>query len=139
MFDGVVRIFKAARQAKNMTQAELAERLYISENAWYKIEAGVNQLSFQYIKPVCEILDLSYLEVFAVAIYSGESSKFDLRGLDVGVSDKILDVDIRRPGRIAVNSEQAVKQLLADYAGKDVRDDEFGRWFSSLLDMKGSR
>ena len=139
MFDAVVKIFRRARLRQNMTQAELANRLHISDKAWSKIEAGANQLSFPYIKPVCEILDLPYLEVLAVAVYPEHSTQFDLRGLDVGANDKILDVDIRRPSNIPVDSKRAVMRLLADYAGRDIHDDEFMRWFSILLDMKGSK
>lgn len=63
MFEHIVKIFKFARKSQNMTQAELAEKLGISDKAWSKIETGANQMEFWYIKPACDALNLPYLEI----------------------------------------------------------------------------
>lgn len=56
-------ILKKARLAKGMTQREVAEKAYISERLYSKIETGSRRLTIGNLARVCHVLDLSVDEV----------------------------------------------------------------------------
>ena len=59
MLENLVELFKQIRIAQNITQAELADKIGITDKAWSKIETGVNQLEIQHIGPICKALNLT--------------------------------------------------------------------------------
>lgn len=51
------------RKEKNLTQEELANKLGITKNAVSKWERGISMMDVSLFKPVCEILDISIVEL----------------------------------------------------------------------------
>lgn len=56
--------FRAARRAKKLTQQQVAEKLKIDRSAVAHYESGTARPQFDNIKKVCELLDLTYEDLF---------------------------------------------------------------------------
>ena len=64
------------RKEKNMTQADIAEKLGVSNRAVSKWENGLNMPDLSLFKPLCEILDISINELMSgEEVNSGEYQK----------------------------------------------------------------
>lgn len=58
-------MLKEYRLRKGFTQKYVAHVLGITSKAYSKIETGVNSLDVSYIVPVCDLLDIPYLNMYA--------------------------------------------------------------------------
>jgi len=55
----VGQIFKRARLAKNLTQAEVALRAGISANTYARIERGIQSPNFSSVRNIARVLDIN--------------------------------------------------------------------------------
>ena len=62
----LIKLLKTTRLEKKLTQAQVAETIHISPKAYSKIESGANELKHEYIKPICELLDIPYMKALTL-------------------------------------------------------------------------
>jgi len=55
---------KAARRAKGLTQKEVADKMNTNQQQYSRYETGVHELSYQQIKDLCSIIDITPNEMF---------------------------------------------------------------------------
>ena len=63
------------RKSKNLTQEALADKLGITKNAISKWERGLSMMDVSLLKPVCEILDISIVELLNGERFKQEDMK----------------------------------------------------------------
>lgn len=63
---------KKARLEKNLTQANLAEKLDISVSYISKLECGVSHINFKRLEQVCDLLDVSEIYILSGSIDTSE-------------------------------------------------------------------
>lgn len=139
MSDNLIQLFKATRLAKNISQADIADKIHISPKAWSKIETGQNVLKFEYVKPICELLDIPYVQALQIInpIFkptetslkeAGELSKTGelLSICQDGTKEPITNIPMHHLGRTEFTPEEyAMFCLLADYFEFDPEDEYF--------------
>lgn len=64
------------RREHNLSQAEIAERLSISQTAYYKIEKGKTALISEHLPKIADALDLTE-EALVLGYEPGEKEKFE--------------------------------------------------------------
>ena len=64
------------RREHNLSQAEIAERLSISQTAYYKIERGKTSLISEHLPKIADALDLSE-EALVLGYEPGEKEKYE--------------------------------------------------------------
>ncbi len=57
---------KQARSVKNLTQKEVADRLYMNQQQYNRFENGIFELNYQQILNLCAILEITPNEIFDV-------------------------------------------------------------------------
>ncbi|MDE7168436.1 MAG: helix-turn-helix domain-containing protein [Clostridia bacterium] len=55
---------KAARKSKKLTQKEVAQHLYMTQQQYSRFENGVFELNYSQILQICDLLDITPNEVF---------------------------------------------------------------------------
>ncbi len=55
---------KEARKFKGLTQKELADMLYMTQQQYSRFENGIFELNYDQILKICDILDISPNELF---------------------------------------------------------------------------
>ena len=94
------------RKEKNLTQEELATKLGITKNAVSKWERGLSMMDVSLFKPVCEILDISIIELL-----NGE---------------KIKDDDINN------KTEDTIKNTI-EYSNKKIKNSRIKNIIATLI------
>ncbi len=64
------------RRAHNLSQAEIAERLSISQTAYHKIEKGETSLISEHLSKIANVLDLPE-ETLVLGYEPGEKKKYE--------------------------------------------------------------
>ena len=57
---------KEARKFKALTQKELADMLYMTQQQYSRFENGIFELNYDQILKICDILDISPNELFDI-------------------------------------------------------------------------
>ena len=57
---------KQARKEKSLTQKQVAERLFMTQQQYSRFENGVFELNYTQILTLCELLDITPSEIFAI-------------------------------------------------------------------------
>ena len=57
---------KEARKFKGLTQKELADMLYMTQQQYSRFENGIFELNYDQILKICDILDISPNELFDI-------------------------------------------------------------------------
>ena len=57
---------KVARKFKGLTQKELADMLYMTQQQYSRFENGIFELNYDQILKICDILDISPNELFDI-------------------------------------------------------------------------
>lgn len=55
---------KNARKAKNLTQKEVASKLFMTQQQYSRFETGVFQLNYEQICKICNLFDISPDDIF---------------------------------------------------------------------------
>ncbi len=55
---------KEARKAKNLTQAQVAEKLFMTQQQYSRFENGIFELNYSQIVTLCKLLDTTPNELF---------------------------------------------------------------------------
>lgn len=55
---------KAARKLKKLTQQQVAERLYMTQQQYSRFENGVYELNYSQILKLCDLLEITPNEIF---------------------------------------------------------------------------
>ncbi len=55
---------KEARKLKGLTQKEVAQKFYMTQQQYSRFENGVFELNYQQIVELCKLLDITPNEVF---------------------------------------------------------------------------
>lgn len=66
---------KQARKLKKITQTQIAERLYMTQQQYSRFENGKFELNYNQILELCTVLEISPNELFSVEV-DGKSYKF---------------------------------------------------------------
>jgi uncharacterized protein YjbI with pentapeptide repeats len=122
-----------ARKKINISQAELAQRLFISSQAVGKWERGESMPDIITFNRLAEILgvDLNY---FSENFQSREAETNSKRTIDIGddIEEKVQDVDN--------NSPSVERQVLANFSGSNLPESDFagvtarnGKFYGSAL------
>ena len=105
------------RKNKNMTQAELAEKLNISTNAVSKWERGLCLMDMSLLKPLSEILNVSINEILAGEIIKEKDIKIKTEENIMNIS-QLNNLKATRKGVLALS---IISLLLIIYCGlKDI-------------------
>ena len=70
---------KEKRQAKGLSQRDLAQKLYVTESAVSKWERGVSYPDITQITPLCEALDVSEHELVPASSLPSASAEWSAR------------------------------------------------------------
>ena len=57
---------KEARKYKGMTQKQVAELLFMTQQQYSRFENGVFELNYEQILKVCDLLDITPNEIFGI-------------------------------------------------------------------------
>lgn len=57
---------KSARKLKNLTQAEVAKIMRMTQQQYSRFENGVFELNYQQICQICQLLDITPNEIFDI-------------------------------------------------------------------------
>lgn len=71
----ICRNIKEARLLKGLTQKEVAQKLYMSQQQYYRFESGKFELNYNQIYQLCKILDMTPNEFFE---YDERDEKIEL-------------------------------------------------------------
>lgn len=55
---------KEARKAKNLTQAQVAKKLFMTQQQYSRFENGIFELNYSQIVTLCKLLDITPNELF---------------------------------------------------------------------------
>ena len=55
---------KAARKLKKLSQQQVAERLYMTQQQYSRFENGVYELNYSQILQLCDLLEITPNEIF---------------------------------------------------------------------------
>lgn len=133
MYQDLINLFRSARIKSGLMQSDIARKLHISTKAYSKIESGRNALRFEYIKPICDKLNIPYLTALQHIIpITMPAGKDTLNGILLTMSgDKIC---VHRGGlRFHLTPEEdAMYRLMADYFCMDLESEELCDAFLQL-------
>lgn len=57
---------KEARRAKGMTQREVAEKMFMTQQQYSRFENGVFELNYEQIRTLCLLLDTTPNELYGI-------------------------------------------------------------------------
>lgn len=114
----IENILKEYRLKKGFTQKYVAHVLGITSKAYSKIETGVNSLDVSYIVPVCDLLEIPYLNMYAEIFGKLYIDKDDYNNQIMVDGEQILHSGNRVKYLLTPN-EYAIYQLLCIVAGKE--------------------
>ena len=57
---------KAARRAKGLTQREVAEKMFMTQQQYSRFENGVFELNYEQLLALCRLLDTTPNELYGV-------------------------------------------------------------------------
>lgn len=60
------------RDCRSITQKEMAEKLGIKQQQYARYEKGINVMPVTYLKPICEILNVSADYIIGIKETTGE-------------------------------------------------------------------
>ena len=55
---------KEARKAKNLTQAQIAKKLFMTQQQYSRFENGIFELNYSQIVTLCKLLEITPNELF---------------------------------------------------------------------------
>lgn len=113
----IENMLKEYRLKKGFTQEYVAHVLGITSKAYSKIETGVNGLDVSHIVPVCDLLDIPYLNMYA-EIFGKLYTDSDDYSNEILVDGEQLTLSGKPIKYSLTPSEYAIYQLLCIVAGK---------------------
>lgn len=113
----IENMLKEYRLKKGFTQEYVAHVLGITSKAYSKIETGVNGLDVSYIVPVCDLLEIPYLNMYA-EIFGKLYTDHDDYSNQIAVDGEQLTLSGKPVKYLLTSNEYAVYQLLCIVAGK---------------------
>lgn len=113
----IENMLKECRLKKGFTQEYVAHVLGITSKAYSKIETGVNGLDVSHIVPVCNLLDIPYLNMYA-EIFGKLYTDSDDYSNQIAVEGEQLTLSGEPMKYLLTPSEYAIYQLLCVMAGK---------------------
>ena len=113
----IENILKEYRLKKGFTQKYVAHVLGITSKAYSKIETGVNSLDVSYIVPVCDLLEIPYLNVYA-EIFGKLYTDSDDYNNQITVEGEQLMLSGEPMKYLLTPNEYAIYQLLCVVAGR---------------------
>lgn len=116
----IENILKEYRLKKGFTQKYVAHVLGITSKAYSKIETGVNSLDVSYIVPVCDLLEIPYLNMYA-EIFGKLYTDSDDYDNQITVEGEQLMLSGEPMKYLLTPNEYAIYQLLCIVAGKECR------------------
>ena len=114
----IENILKEYRMKKGFTQKYVAHVLGITSKAYSKIETGVNSLDVSYIVPVCDLLEIPYLNMYA-EIFGKLYTDSDDYDNQITVDGEQLTLSGEPVKYLLTPNEYAIYQLLCTVAGKE--------------------
>lgn len=114
----IENILKECRLKKGFTQKYVAHVLGITSKAYSKIETGVNSLDVSYILPVCDLLEIPYLNMYA-EIFGKLYTDSDDYDNQITVEGEQLMLSGEPMKYLLTPNEYAIYQLLCVVAGKE--------------------
>lgn len=114
----IENILKEYRLRKGFTQKYVAHVLGITSKAYSKIETGVNSLDVSYIVPVCDLLEIPYLNMYA-EIFGKLYTDSDDYDNQITVEGEQLTLSGQPVNYLLTPNEYAIYQLLCVVAGKE--------------------
>lgn len=114
----IENILKEYRLKKGFTQEYVAHVLGITSKAYSKIETGVNGLDVSYVVPVCDLLDIPYLNMYA-EIFGKLYIDSDDYSNQIAVDGEQLTLSGKPIKYLLTPNEYAVYQLLCIVAGRE--------------------
>ena len=112
----IENILKEYRLRKGFTQKYVAHVLGITSKAYSKIETGVNSLDVSYIVPVCDLLEIPYLNMYA-EIFGKLYTDSDDYDNQITVDCEQLTLSGQPVNYLLTPNEYAIYQLLCVVAG----------------------
>lgn len=116
----IENMLKEYRLKKGFTQEYVAHVLGITSKAYSKIETGVNGLDVSHIVPVCDLLDIPYLNMYAEIFGKLYTDSDDYSNQIMVDGEQILPSGNHVKYLLTPN-EYAIYQLLCVVAGKGCR------------------
>lgn len=113
----IENILKEYRLKKGFTQKYVAHVLGITSKAYSKIETGVNSLDVSYIVPVCDLLEIPYLNMYA-EIFGKLYTDSDDYDNQIAVEGEQLLPSGKPIKYLLTPNEYAIYQLLCVVAGR---------------------
>ena len=114
----IENMLKEYRLKKGFTQEYVAHVLGITSKAYSKIETGVNGLDVSHIVPVCDLLDIPYLNMYA-EIFGKLYTDSDDYSNQIAVEGEQLMLSGKPVKYLLTPNEYAVYQLLCIVAGRE--------------------
>lgn len=108
----IENILKEYRLKKRFTQKYVAHVLGITSKAYSKIETGVNSLDVSYVVPVCDLLEIPYLNMYAQIFEKLYIDPDDYKGNHIAVDGEQLMLSGKPVKYLLTPNEYAVYQLL---------------------------
>ena len=68
---------KKQRLIKGLTQQQIAKKLEISVPTYSRIESGKTKLNFNFLKKICEALEIDYQDVLSSVIPTSSSKEIE--------------------------------------------------------------
>lgn len=110
-------MLKEYRLKKEFTQKYVAHVLGITSKAYSKIETGVNSLDVSYIVPLCDLLEIPYLNMYAEIFGKVYIDHDDYNNQIMADGEQILPSG-NHVKYLLTQSEYAIYQLLCTVAGE---------------------
>lgn len=114
----IENMLKEYRLKKGFTQEYVAHVLGITSKAYSKIETGVNGLDVSHIVPVCDLLNIPYLNMYA-EIFGKLYTDSDDYSNQIAVEGEQLTLSGKPVKYLLTSNEYAVYQLLCIVAGRE--------------------
>ena len=114
-------VIKQARLDKNITQSDISDKINVTTDAYQKMEKGKNSINKDYIKPICDALDMPYVNLLSeiCPIFKNIS---DINADEYASRSRDHLVCVYSNGRYVYDlrlsdEEYAFLRLLSDYTG----------------------
>ena len=114
----IENMLKEYRLKKGFTQEYVAHVLGITSKAYSKIETGVNGLDVSHIVPVCDLLNIPYLNMYA-EIFGKLYTDSDDYSNQIAVEGEQLMLSGEPMKYLLTSNEYAIYQLLCIVAGRE--------------------
>lgn len=114
----IENMLKEYRLKKGFTQEYVAHALGITSKAYSKIETGVNGLDVSHIVPVCDLLNIPYLNMYA-EIFGKLYTDSDDYSNQIAVEGEQLMLSGEPMKYLLTSNEYAIYQLLCIVAGRE--------------------